>query len=83
LNNTPDVIGSLKQTGEKKLLSLLKQDKKEKKFIDISSAEYLHAIYTIQKFSSLCSVLEVCKFVKMMRGTPNYLMILKIYILTI
>ena len=64
LNNTPDVIGSLKQTNEKKLLSLLKLDKKEKKFVDISSAEYLHAIYTIQKFSSLCSVLEVCKFVK-------------------
>ena len=64
LNNTPDVIGSLKQTGEKKLSSLLKLDKKEKKFVDISSAEYLHAIYTIQKFSSLCSVLEVCKFVK-------------------
>jgi methyl-accepting chemotaxis protein len=64
LNNTPDVIGSLKQTDEKKLLSLLKSDKKEKKFVDISSAEYLHAIYTIQKFSNLCSVLEVCKFVK-------------------
>jgi methyl-accepting chemotaxis protein len=64
LNNTPDVIGSLKQTDEKKLLSLLKSDKKEKKFVDISSAEYLHAIYTIQKFSSLCSVLEGCKFVK-------------------
>jgi len=64
LNNTPDVIGSLKQPDEKKLLSLLKLDKKEKKFVDISSAEYLHAIYTIQKFSSLCSVLEVCKFVK-------------------
>jgi len=64
LNNTPDVIGSLKQTGEKKLLSLLKTDKKEKKFVDIASAEHLHAIYTIQKFSSLCSVLEVCKFVK-------------------
>jgi len=64
LNNTPDVIGSLKLPDEKKLLSLLKLNKKEKKFIDISSAEYLHAIYTIQKFSSLCSVLEVCKFVK-------------------
>ena len=64
LNNTPDVIGSLKQTDEKKLSSLLKLDKKEKKFVDISSAEYLHAIYTIQKFSNLCSVLEVCKFVK-------------------
>ena len=64
VNKTPDVIGSLKKTDEKNLLSLLKSDKKEKKFVDISSAEYLHAIYTIQKFSSLCSVLEVCKFVK-------------------
>jgi len=61
LNNTPDVIGSLKQTGEKKLLSLLKLDKKEKKFIDISSAEKLHAINTIQRFSSLCTVLEVLR----------------------
>ena len=32
--------------------------------MDISSAEYLHAINTIQRFSSLCSILEVCKFVK-------------------
>ena len=64
LNNTPDVIGSLKQADEKKLLSLLKMDKKEKKFVDIASAEYLHAIYTIQKFTNMCSILEVCKFVK-------------------
>jgi len=64
LNKTPEIIGALKQPGEKNLLSLLKMDKKEKKFVDISSAEYLHAIDIIQKFSSLCSILEVCKFVK-------------------
>ena len=64
VNKTPDVIGSLKKTDEKNLLSLLKSDKKEKKFVDISSAEYLHAIDTIQRFSSLCSILEVCKFIK-------------------
>ena len=64
LNKTPEIIGALKQPDERKLLSLLKIDKKEKKFVDISSAEYLQAIHTIQKFSSLCSVLEVCKFVK-------------------
>jgi len=64
LNNTPEAIGSLKKTDGKNLLSLLKMDKKEKKFVDISSAEYLHAINTIQRFSSLCSILEVCKFVK-------------------
>ena len=64
LNKTPEIIGALKQPGEKNLLSLLKMDKKEKKFVDISSAEYLHAIDIIQKFSSLCSILEICKFVK-------------------
>ena len=63
LSKTPDVIGSLKRTDEKKILSLLKTDKKEIKFVDISSAEYSHAINTIQRFSSLCSILEVCKFV--------------------
>ena len=61
LNKTPDVIGSLKKPDEKKILSLVKIDKKEKKFVDISSAEYSHAINTIQRFSSLCSILEICK----------------------
>ena len=64
LNKIPEVIGSLKKTDEKKILSLLKINKKERKLIDISSAEYLHAIKTIQGFSSLCSVLEICQFVK-------------------
>ena len=64
LNKTPDVIGSVKQADEKNLLSLLKIDKKEKKFIDISSAENLHAINMIQRFAHLCSIVEVCKFVK-------------------
>ena len=63
LNNMPKVIGSVKKTNAKNLLSLLKIDKKEKKFVDISSAEYLHGINTIQFFSSLCSILEICKFV--------------------
>jgi len=64
LNKIPEVVGSLKKTSEKNVLSLLKIDKKERKLVDISSAEHLHAINTIQRFSSLCSVLEVCKFVK-------------------
>ena len=64
LSKTPDIIGSVNQSGEKKILSLLKTDKKEKKIVDISSAENLHAINTIQRFSNLCSILEVCKFIK-------------------
>ena len=64
LNKTPDVIGSVKQANENKLLALLKTDKKEKKFVDISSAQNLHAINMIQRFSNLCSIVEVCKFVK-------------------
>jgi len=61
LNKIPEAIGSLKKPDGKNLLSLLKIDKKEKKFVDISSAEYLHAINTIQRFSSLCTVLEVLR----------------------
>jgi len=64
LNKTSEAIGSLKATDGKNLLSLLKMDKKEKKFVDISSAEYLHTINTVQRFSNLCSILEVCKFIK-------------------
>jgi len=64
LNKIPEVIGSLKKTDEKKILSLLKINKKERKLVDISSAECLHAINIIQRFSSLCSILEVCKLVK-------------------
>tara|TARA_B100002003_G_scaffold892_1_gene797 strand:- start:249 stop:1373 length:1125 start_codon:yes stop_codon:yes gene_type:complete len=64
LSQTPDVIGSVKKSAGKDLLSLLKTGKREKKFTNISLAEYLHAINTIQRFSSLCSVLEICKFVK-------------------
>ena len=64
LSKTPDIIGSVNQSSEKKILSLLKTDKKEKKIVDISSAENLHAINTIQRFSNLCSILEVCKFMK-------------------
>jgi len=64
LSKTPEVIGSLKKTNDKNLLSFLKIDKKEKQFVDISSAEHLHAINTVQRFSSLCSILEVCKRVK-------------------
>jgi len=63
LNKMPKVIGSAKKNDEKKLLSLLNMDKKERKIVDISSAEYLHAINTVQSFSSLCSILEICKFV--------------------
>ena len=64
LNKIPEVIGSLKKTDEKKILSLLKINKKERKLVDIPSAEYLHAINTIQQFSNLCSIFEICKFVK-------------------
>ena len=63
LNKMPKVIGSAKKNDEKKLLSLLNMYKKERKIVDISSAEYLHAIDTVQSFSSLCSILEICKFV--------------------
>ena len=63
MSNTPQIIGSSDKTDDKKLLSLLTTDKEVKKFVEISVAEYIHGINTIKKFSSLCSVLEICKFV--------------------
>ena len=63
INSTPQNIGSLKNTDDKKLSSLLSTGKQVKKFIDISSAEYIHGINIIKKFSGMCSILEVCKFV--------------------
>jgi hypothetical protein len=61
MNNTPQIIGSMSKTDDKKLLSLLTTGKEIKKFVEISSAEHIHGINTIKRFSSLCSVLEICK----------------------
>ena len=63
MDNTPQIIGSMSKTDDKKLLSLLTTDKEIKKFVEISSAEYIYGINIIKRFSSLCSVLEICKFV--------------------
>jgi len=63
MNNTPQIIGSMSKTDDKKLLSLLTTGKEIKKFVEISSAEYIYGINIIKRFSSLCSVLEICKFV--------------------
>ena len=63
MDNTPQIIGSMSKTDDKKLLSLLTTGKEIKKFVEISSAEHIHGINTIKRFSSLCSVLEICKLV--------------------
>jgi len=62
LKNTPNVIGSFNSKEDNELAELLSSGKKEKKFVSLSSSEHFHAIDTLTKFSSLCSVLEVCKF---------------------
>ena len=62
LSETPSVIGSLNKIKDKKLLALLSIGKEEKTFVDSSSAECIHAIHTVKRFSGICSVLEVCKF---------------------
>ncbi|MFB5610663.1 MAG: hypothetical protein ACE5RT_02535 [Nitrosopumilaceae archaeon] len=62
LKNTPNVIGSFNSKEDNDLAELLTIGKKEKKFVSLSSSEHFHAIDTLSKFSSLCSVLEVCKF---------------------
>lgn len=60
--NEPNVIGSYNNKQDKDLAELLLSGKKDKKFVSLSSSEHFHAIDTLTRFSSLCSVLEVCKF---------------------
>ena len=62
LDNQPKIIGSLNGKADPKLADLLSTGKKEKKFVAISSSEHFHAINVLSRFSSLCSILEVCKY---------------------
>ena len=58
----PKTIGSFNGKEDTKLSELLSTGKKEKKFVAISSSEHFHAINVLSRFSSLCSILEVCKY---------------------
>jgi hypothetical protein len=62
LNQQPKTIGSFNGKEDPKLAELLSMGKKEKKFVAISSSEHFHAINVLSRFSSLCSILEVCKY---------------------
>ena len=55
------IIGSYNGKEDPKLAELL-TSKKEKKFVAISSSEHFHAINILSRFSSLSSILEVCKY---------------------
>ena len=61
-NQQPKTIGSFNGKQDAILSDLLTTDKKMKKFVAISSSEHFHAINVLSRFSSLCSVLEVCKY---------------------
>lgn len=61
-NQPPKVIGSFNNKQDIGLASLLTSSKKEISFVGISSAEHFHAINVLSRFSTMCSVLEVCKF---------------------
>ncbi len=61
-NQSPQIIGSFNGKTDDKLSKLLSFDKTEKKFVGISSSELVHAIKILSQFSSLSSILEVCKF---------------------
>ncbi len=60
--NNPHVIGSFNNKTDEKLLELL-ADKAAKSFVSLSSSEHYHAIDVLTHFSTLCSILEVFKFV--------------------
>ena len=61
-NQPPKVIGSSSNKSDPTLAGLLTNSKKEIAFVGISSSEHFHAINVLSRFSTLCSVLEVCKF---------------------
>lgn len=61
-NQPPKIIGSFNSRKDQALASLLSTNKKEGTFVGIPSAEHFHAINVLSRFSSLCSILEVCKF---------------------
>ena len=67
-NQTPTIIGSFNNTDDKKLASFLATDKEGKKFVSISTAEQLHAIDTIKRFTSICSIVEICDSRKFQRS---------------
>ncbi len=58
----PEIVGSFNGKSDDKLGKLLEVEKKTKKFVSMSSAEIIHAIKVLTQFSSLSSILEVCKF---------------------
>ncbi|MDE1829200.1 MAG: hypothetical protein KGI25_02640 [Thaumarchaeota archaeon] len=60
----PEIIGSFNGKLDDKLGKLLETEKKQKKFASMASAEIIHAIKVLTQFSSLSSILEVCKFVQ-------------------
>jgi hypothetical protein len=64
LNQQPNIIGSFNGKEDSVLSDLLNTNQKDKKFVAISSSEHFHAIDILSRFSSLCSVLEICKYAK-------------------
>jgi hypothetical protein len=64
LNQPPKFIGSFNGKEDSVLSDLLTTGKKEKKFVAISSSEHFHAINVLSRFSSLSSILEVCRYVQ-------------------
>ena len=62
LNKQPKIIGSFNGKEDSVLSDLLTTEKTEKSFVAISSSEHFHAIDILSRFSSLCSILEVCKY---------------------
>jgi len=64
LSQQPKFIGSFNGKEDPVLADLLTTGKKEKKFVAISSSEHFHAINVLSRFSSLSSILEVCRYVQ-------------------
>lgn len=60
-NLPPKVVGSYDGQEDATLGALLAGSKKEVSFVGIPSSEHFHAISVLSRFSTMCSIIEVCK----------------------
>lgn len=61
-NQPPKIVGSYNGKADATLGGMLATTKKEIPFVGVPSAEHFHAISVLSRFSTLCSIIEVCKF---------------------
>lgn len=60
----PETIGSYSTKIDERLNTLLSRGDSSLRQVTLSTAEHFHAISVISKFTRMCSILEVCRYIK-------------------